>query len=157
MPAKYRTILVPTDLSELSSAALDHALALAGEGSRIILCHVVDDMPLTYGYVGIAAVGAELRTRVSQEANEELEEFARDAKVPPGVRIERRIVHGTPFAAVIDLARKEGADLIVMSTHGRTGLKHMLIGSVAERVVRQAPCPVLVVRPESMVYGEGEE
>jgi len=152
MAILFRTVLVPTDFSDLSKAAIEYAFGVAERGARIILCHVVDDLPLAYGYVGAAAAGPELRTTLAREASAAMDQFAPNP--PAGIVIDRQIVHGTPFAAIVDLARKEAVDLIVMSTHGRTGLKHALIGSVAERVVRKAPCPVLVVRPKSMVVGD---
>ena len=147
MPGRtFRTILVPTDFSEYSASALDLAVDMVEPGGKLILAHVVDDVPLTYGYVGVTTVPADLRARVDQEATRELNGFG-PATPPPGITLERRLLHGTPFVAIVQEARVANADLIVMGTHGRTGIKHMLIGSVAERVVRKAGCPVLVVRP----------
>jgi nucleotide-binding universal stress UspA family protein len=148
---QYQTILVPTDFSKSSLAALEYALELAASDCRIVLCHVVDDVPLSYGYVGTAALGPDLRRRMAEEAEEEILGYV-PKELPPGVQVEHQILHGVPFAAIIKLARDEGAELIVMSTHGRTGIKHALIGSVAEKVVRKAHCPVLVVRPEGQTF-----
>jgi nucleotide-binding universal stress UspA family protein len=69
------------------------------------------------------------------------------ADLTPGVKISTAVEMGVPFQAILDKAEKENVDLIVMSTHGRTGLRHVLIGSVTERVVREARCPVLSIRP----------
>ena len=83
---------------------------------------------------------------MTEEAGKELEAFlaggGRD-----GVNVERRVLHGSPFVSIARIAKEEDVDIIVMGTHGRSGLKHILIGSVAEKVVRKSPCPVLVVRP----------
>jgi nucleotide-binding universal stress UspA family protein len=153
MPGKqFRTILVPTDFSEPSGQALDLALGLVEPGGTLILIHVVDDIPLTYGYVGVASTPAELRARVDGEATRELQAFG-PAASPSGIALDRRLLHGTPYMAIVQEAQTARADLIVMGTHGRTGLKHILIGSVAEKVVRKAGCPVLVVRPPE--HGSG--
>jgi nucleotide-binding universal stress UspA family protein len=151
---KFRTILVPTDFSDPSARALDMALDIVAPGGRLLLVHVVDDVPLTYGYVGVASTPAELKARVDAEAKRELEAFG-PAEPPAGAAVGRRVLHGTPWMAIVEEARTTGADLIVMGTHGRTGLKHVLIGSVAERVVRKAGCPVLVVPPHGAGSGNG--
>jgi nucleotide-binding universal stress UspA family protein len=142
---KFQKILAPTDFSEPSARALEYALDLVESGGKVIVCHVVDDTPLTYGYVGLATPAEELRTAMSREAGGELDKFGPKTG-ERGVAVERLLVHGTPFLEIIRLARNEGVDLIVMGTHGRTGIRQVLIGSVAEKVVRKAPCPVLVVR-----------
>ena len=151
MPAKFMKILTPTDFSRPSTDALEIALEIAAPGAWVLLCHVVDDLPLTYGYVGIATPTPELRSRMTREAEKELAGFGpKEARAD--VTVERRVIHGTPFLEIVRLAREEGVDLIVMGTHGRTGLKQMLIGSVAEKVVRKAPCPVLVVRAKGTQF-----
>ena len=151
MPAKFMKILAPTDFSEPSALALETALEVAAPGASILLCHVVDDLPLTYGYVGIATPTPELRSRMTREAEKELEGFG-PKDVRADVTVVRRVIHGTPFLEIVRLAREEEIDLIVMGTHGRTGLQQILIGSVAEKVVRKAPCPVLVVRAKGTQF-----
>jgi nucleotide-binding universal stress UspA family protein len=86
----------------------------------------------------------DLRTRLSQTAHDELLAF-----IPAGAdmnRIRTHILHGSPWDQIVEFARDKQVDLIVMGTHGRTGIGHALIGSVAERVLRRAPCPVMVIR-----------
>lgn len=138
------TVVVPTDFSDASRMALHYGMDLVHPDGKVILCHVVDDVPLTYGYVGIALTPGDVRSKLGAEAQKELESFV--PANPDGVRIETRILHGPPHREIVDLARSEKADLVVMGTHGRSGLEHALLGSVAERVVRKATCPVMVVR-----------
>jgi len=141
------TILCPTDFSEPSRAATEYALELARRfDARLQLLFVVEN-PVLYspalgGYVPKA---------------EDLERFAQTALdnwVLPddaaGIEIERRWVHGHPYAQIVGEAREHDVDLIVMGTHGRGFLPHLLLGSVAERVVRYAPCPVLTVRSKEL-------
>ena len=151
MALGFKKILAPTDFSKPSADALVVALDIAVPGALVIVCHVVDDLPLTYGYVGLAAPTPEIRSRMGLEAERELEKFL-PAVSRKDITLERRVVHGTPFLEIVRLAREEGVDLIVMGTHGRTGLQQILIGSVAEKVVRKAPCPVLVVREKGSGY-----
>ena len=151
MPKLFRKILAPTDFSEPSRIAVNYAVDMAAPGGTVILCHVVDDIPLTYGYVGVAVPPPELGRKMAEEAARELDRFVPDS-VPQGVTIERRVLHGSAFVSIVRLAREEDVDIIVMGTHGRSGLKHILIGSVAEKVVRKSPCPVLVVRPPNAKF-----
>ncbi len=143
---RFNKVLIPTDFSDPSREAARVGVGLVAEGGTVILCHVVDDTPLTYGYVGVTLSQPELQSRLAREAENELETFS-VPETPSGVRVERRILHGNPFVSLVQFAREENVDLIVIGTHGRTGLRHILIGSVAEKVVRKAYCPVLVVRP----------
>jgi nucleotide-binding universal stress UspA family protein len=91
--------------------------------------------------VELASYVAEIEA-VAQQRMEAPQKRVQDAGLPEAIRI----VHGVPFREIIDTAKDIQADLIIMGTHGRTGVPHLLIGSVAERVVRLAPCPVLVTR-----------
>ncbi len=144
MARKFMKIVAPTDFSETSREAVRYAMDLVAPGGTILVCHVVDDVQLTYGYVGVAVPPPELDRRVTDEAQRELADFV-PAPVPEGVTVEQKVLHGSPYLGIVKMAKDRKADLIVMGTHGRTGLKHMLLGSVAEKVVRRAPCPVLVV------------
>ena len=135
-----RTILFPTDFSTASDAALPHAEALAKQsGARLVVVHV-EEPPLAYGggelYYGLPEPNSE-RIRAMLEAIRPA-----DAAVP----CEHRLTMGDPAGEVVRLATDEGAEMIVMGTHGRTGLTRLLMGSVAEAIVRRAPCPVLVYR-----------
>jgi nucleotide-binding universal stress UspA family protein len=134
------TLLHPTDFSERSEYAFRLACSLARDyGARLVVLHVVTPPVVIYGE-GVVPPEPEMFRAEAQEKLNRLEAPA------PGVGMERRLTEGDPVAEILRLARESGADLIVLGTHGRTGLGRLLMGSVAEQVVRQAPCPVLTIR-----------
>lgn len=141
-------ILVPFDFSEGAKLALDHAVAHARQfKARLTLLHVVHLPFRGIGFGPGEDVGME--ARLCADMGKHLSALARKI-ARQGVSAESLVRSGHPWLEVIDLAGQRSCDLIIMGTHGRTGLKHVLLGSVAERVVRHAPCPVLVVRePET--------
>jgi nucleotide-binding universal stress UspA family protein len=149
----YRRILVPVDFSPSSDHALAAALDLAGKlGARLFLLHVVP-IPLPgWEVYGHEFAPEQLIEKGREGAERELGALAA-ARSSGAVPIEPLVRVGMPFLEIIAAAREIGADLIVMGTHGRTGLAHVLIGSVAERVVRGSPCPVLTVRHPSLAVG----
>jgi len=134
----FRKILVPTDLSETSLAALRRALDMArrAEGS-VTLLHVYHLPPYELNDDTADRIASAARTAVEALAHQ----FA-EAAVP----LVPVILAGSAAETIVEYARRERMDLIAIGTHGRTGLAHILLGSVAERVVRFAPCPVLTVR-----------
>jgi nucleotide-binding universal stress UspA family protein len=134
------TILHPTDFSEQSGYALLLAGALARDyGARLVVLHAVAPPTVAYGE-GIIPPEPDL---LLDEARAQLEQLkVPDASVPT----ERRFEEGDPATEILHTAGEIHADLIVMGTHGRTGLSRLLMGSVAEQVMRQAPCPVLIVK-----------
>jgi nucleotide-binding universal stress UspA family protein len=140
-----RTILVPSDFSECSDAALRYGLELARRfDAELHLLHVVQD-PLTQPWAaeGFSAPLFEVVDKWQQEAK------ARLAQSVPTADAHRVTVSATvawPYAEILRYAIENNVDLIVMGTHGRGGVTHMLLGSIAEKVVRRAPCPVLTVR-----------
>jgi nucleotide-binding universal stress UspA family protein len=142
-----KTILVPTDFSDTANAAVRCAAALAETlGSRLILLHVVEDV-VAKGLT--AGIGASAVRRLQDEATKEAaDKLDRALAEPPLNRtgVDRAVVAGDPFAGILSYADEHHVDLIVLGTNGRTGIAHMLLGSVAERVVRTSPCPVLTVR-----------
>ncbi len=142
---KLERILVPTDFSGYSKQAIAYACELAKRfAAELHLLHVVQFPIVAAPYTG-AVAQAGLRPEVS--ARKELEDLQASA-LDQIARVERMVRAGAPFVEIVRHAKEKEIDLIVMGTHGRTGLAHMLIGSVAEKVVRKAPCPVLTVRPE---------
>lgn len=139
-----RRILIPTDGSEGVKPAVRKAIDLAAAlGSEVLGLYVVDSaafaaLPGDFGW-------GTIRTAFAEQADAALgfvEEAARERGVPSA----RRVTEGHPAAEIVRVAEEWPADLVVMGTLGRTGLAHLLLGSVAERVIRHAPCPVLVVR-----------
>jgi nucleotide-binding universal stress UspA family protein len=143
-----KKILAPTDISDLSVAGLRRALEMAkASGAEVIVQHVVRQPILFHSDFPPADIP--LIADIVAERKSLLEDYMEwnFADLTPGLKVSIIVETGIPYAAILDKARKENVDLIVMSTHGRTGLMHVLIGSVTERVVRQALCPVLSIRP----------
>jgi nucleotide-binding universal stress UspA family protein len=135
-----KLILVPIDFSESSEAALGWATVLARDtGAKLLLVHV-ETVPLTTG-------GGEYIYAIPEPPTQELQERLRQVAVKDAsVAVERRLLAGDPADAIIRVAQETGADMIVMGTHGRRGITRLLMGSVAESVVRRAACPVLTVK-----------
>jgi universal stress protein A len=144
---RFRTILVPLDFSETSGAALEMAIRLAGEGGATLHLLHAYEIPLgTIPPYGVA-VPASVLDEVRDAAARRLEKAVQRVE-GAGVACRTHLVHAAPAEAIVEAAREMGADLIVMGTRGLAGVKHLLLGSVAERVVRQAPCPVLTTKPQ---------
>jgi universal stress protein A len=140
-------ILVPTDFSPTADEALDYAFGLAERfGASLELLHVLDDPFVTDGMSAEAYIteAPMIRTAMLQDAREKLRHRAGSCEA--GVQVETEVLFGHGARTIAEYAAERGADLIVMGTHGRTGFAHLLVGSVAERLVRTAPCPVLTVR-----------
>jgi nucleotide-binding universal stress UspA family protein len=145
---EIRSILAPTDFSQHAASGLRYACGLAQKfGSTVHLLHVLPEVVAPVGPepMLVPTVPAEYYREAEQSAMQALETaIPADCGVPSDVR---RSVHwGDPVLAIVNYAREHAIDLVVISTHGRTGLRHVLLGSVAERIVREAPCPVLTVR-----------
>jgi universal stress protein A len=146
---KIRSILLPTDFSECASHALAYATDLARDAGAAILCvHVVEPVMPTVGYTGITEPlpMADISEQLEDSAARNLPKIA-DSEECAGLEVEEVVAHGDPASEIVRVARERGVDLIVISSHGRTGLGRILFGSTAEAVVRHAPCPVLVVKP----------
>jgi nucleotide-binding universal stress UspA family protein len=143
-----KNILVATDFSEPSDAALTYGRALARTfGATLHLAHVVDSVPtFVYGADAYAVSMPELQQELEDAARRQLAELLVDNDRPPLPARLVLLTSNAPAAAIVDYAKGERIDLIVAGTHGRGGVTHLLMGSVAERVVRTAPCPVLTVR-----------
>ena len=140
-----RRILVPVDFSDCSLAGLRCALKVAKEfGARIIVLHVADLGPVMMT-TGCGDYDSPSYSKAAQRScRDQMEAFLKRVDFD-GVQFDTAASAGYCPAAIYDAAEKKGADLIVISTHGRTGLRRALIGSVAEGTVRNATCPVLVV------------
>jgi universal stress protein A len=147
-PLRLKKILVPIDFSDCSKKALQYAFALGQQqNATLTLLYVVPPFSYggggEYGPIDYTSLEADMRS----SAKNELAALSRK-ELGDKVGAENVVRFGAPTMGIVDLAKSLPADMIVISTHGRTGLKHVLMGSVAEYVVRHAPCPVLVVRPE---------
>jgi nucleotide-binding universal stress UspA family protein len=141
-----KRVLVPIDFSETSEAALKYGVELAGTfGASLHLLHVVNQ-PLHEAWVAYAPPGAfvDIVERFTTHALESLERLVAPTEVTSG-RVVLRTVCGDPIDEILKYARDHNTDLIVCGTHGRRGWAHIAMGSVAENVVRRAPCPVLTV------------
>jgi nucleotide-binding universal stress UspA family protein len=144
--ALIRRILVPVDFSEHSRDALRYAVDLGSVfDAELVLIHVVESMayPADLGYA-LAPI-PQLERELTERGKAELERLARET-VGGKLAVRLHVPAGRPFVEIIKAAREFEADLIVIATHGHTGVEHILFGSTAEKVVRKAPCPVLVVR-----------
>jgi nucleotide-binding universal stress UspA family protein len=136
----FKTILFATDFSPASQASFVIAAALARDyRARIIAVHVVE--PVQVGY-------SEFTSYVGPEEDRgQAMEMLQALRAPsPMVTIEHRLLEGDPATVIVETAAETGADIIVMGTHGRAGLSRLVMGSVAEEVLRRAPCPVLTIR-----------
>lgn len=145
---KFNRILAPTDFSAYSDEGLRFAIDLAELfGSELTVLNVLrpdeikqrQAMPLPSGYLDT------IYRETKQKARDHFDEMMKERRHDLEVRFE--VASGDPFVEIIRKAREQQSDMIVLATHGRTGLKHVLLGSVAEKVVRSADCPVLSIKP----------
>jgi universal stress protein A len=142
----FRKVLCPIDFSEHSLAALDVALKVVQQNdAKLYLMNVA---PMPAGAAGFQPVPLDPYPVLDEERQQQLAKLGRE-KIPAMVRYETIVVSGDPAEQVLDAARSIGADLIVMGTHGRKGLGHLVLGSVAERVVRESPTPVLTAHSKA--------
>ena len=146
MEPDIKKVLVPIDFSDYSKNSLRYAVNFAKQfNAEIYLIYVVE--PVIYppdfsmGQIAIPSVNAEWDER----AKVELDNLAK-TEIPEGVNVKTILKNGKPFLEIIDTASEENIDLIIIATHGHTGMEHLLFGSTAEKVVRKAPCPVLTLR-----------
>lgn len=141
----FQKILCPVDYSNCSMSALTYATELAlKDSARLYLLYVKDERVSDYGGLKFDAEfnhTAETVTGMEQKLRSSIPEEIRCS-----INVEILIRAGVPFEEILKVARDNVTDLIVMGTHGRTGITHMVIGSVAEKVIRNAPCPVLCIR-----------
>ena len=145
LPLRIKSILVPLDFSPPSKKALDYAVAFARQfKAKLTLVHVVEPVA-TPDFAASFPLAME-NDQSMAAAKKQLESLVKAARIPRSA-VEKILVRfGRSFHEIAGAARTRKVDLIIISTHGYTGLKHALLGSTTERVVRHAPCPVLVVR-----------
>ena len=146
---EIHSILFPTDFSECGNYALSYASSLARTFNASIICvNVIEPIVPTVGYSGMTEPLpiADITEQLEDSAERELPKLA-ECEECAGLNVEELVVHGEAAAEIVRVAREREVDLIVISSHGRTGLGRILFGSTAEAVVRHASCPVLVVKP----------
>jgi nucleotide-binding universal stress UspA family protein len=147
-----KKILVPQDFSEYSLHALKYAVTFAELfNSELIALHVVEPIvypaDFSFGQVSIPAMEEEIRKHSEEQLNELILR-----EIPGNIKVTSILKIGKPFSEIIEVAKSESVDLIVISSHGRTGMDHVLFGSTADKVVRKAPCPVLTIRPHEREF-----
>jgi nucleotide-binding universal stress UspA family protein len=136
----FKTILFATDFSPTSAVAFKVAGALARDyRARVIALHVIEPVRVGFSEYG-SYVGPEEDKGLAMESLRAIDAPS------PRVTLEYRLLEGDPATVIVETAAETGADLIVLGTHGRTGLSRLVMGSVAEEVLRRAPCPVLTIR-----------
>jgi universal stress protein A len=143
---QIKRILVPVDFSAQSLKALHYALSFADQyGAKLIVLNVVEPAvyPSELGYIP-SEIEA-LHENVMKNAKERLQDLVTN-RLPREIPAEYRVRVGSPYLEIAAAAKEMEADMIVIATHGYTGLRHVFLGSTAERVLRHAPCPVLTVR-----------
>lgn len=143
--ASRTRIVFPTDFSDTSVGALDWARKMAEQLTAELHCITVVEPPIVYTAMEVPAAVPTMEELVAQ-AEAQMEKFARESLTGFGQSPVTKVLEGRPVDQITDYAKEIGASMIVMSTHGRSGLSHLLIGSTAEGVVRHAACPVLTVR-----------
>jgi len=143
----FQKILVPLDFSDYTDEIMHIAVEIAQKfGSTIHLLHVIPNMDYFTPYESFLSVEnlVKIQRDIESEVGKDMDVVAKAIKDIP---VTKAIHTGVVSLEIIDYVRTENIDLVVMGTHGRGGLEHMLIGSVAEKVVRKSPCPVLTIRP----------
>jgi universal stress protein A len=147
----FARILVPVDYSPSSRQSAEYALALAAKvGAAVDVVHVWDRPTYISDAVMVRRQGEEQRSLadlIRENAESDMKEFISGLTIPPGVTLTQRLCSGEPVSTLIAELKKGGHELVVLGTHGRTGLAHVLLGSVAERLIRHSPVPVLTVPP----------
>jgi len=139
-------ILVPIDYSEHSRAALEYAGRLAlGLGASLDVVHVWDKPNFVPDHVLVGDPPRPLAVLVAQNAQREMDEFIARVALPEGVPYSCHLISGEPASACLDRIAAGGYDLVVVGTHGRSGVRHLLLGSIAERLVRLSEVPILTV------------
>ena len=145
---KLKTVLVATDFSNTSDAALEYGRELARTfGAKLQLLHVTDNIITRYAFEGAMALPVDVQIEYEKSSQDRVDAMLRDDDRRELGAIAVTRVSNAAADAIVEYAKEAGADVIVVGTHGRKALAHLVLGSVAERVVRLAPCPVLTVRP----------
>ena len=147
----FKKILCPVDFSQFTQEVINYAIDIAKKyGSELHVMHVVPNM--TYFTPYESFLTPENLVAIEKNIQDEVERKFTKLLKGDGVPTKRVVREGTAFVEIIDYAKTEGIDLIVMGTHGHSTIEHILIGNVAEKVVRKSPCPVMTIRPRGKVF-----
>ena len=147
-----KKILFPTDFSEASYYALSYAVKMKKLfNAELEIAHVLFDEANIVSFYLPQMTMQNISHEFEDGAMKQFEEFTANAPELEGVTFSKKLLKGTPYNEIVKEAAEGNFDLIIIGTHGRTGLEHVLFGSTAEKVVRKAPCPVLTVRPKGKV------
>jgi len=145
MSVQIRCILVPLDFSEHAAAVMEWAAHLAEQhGARVVLFHAYH-LPVEFQQLEGAYLPPDFWANVKSEAEVSLERYAEQLRTR-GIAVQTVVAEGYAATAIVDEVETQSADIVILGTHGLSGLKHMLLGSIAERVVQKAPCAVLTVK-----------
>ena len=149
---EVKKIIFPTDFSEASYNALEYAVYMSKMfNAELELVHVVfDETYLVTMYVPQGTLQGFLG-ELENGAQQHMDEFLQNCDILKDVKYTTHLLKGTPYSEIIKYADESGADLIVIGTHGRTGIEHVLFGSTAEKIISRANCPVLTVKPKTAV------
>lgn len=154
MSIRFQTVLYPTDFSPCAESVVGHVrLVVSAFQAQLHCLHVVDEAYQCWSAMGPESVPVgPSPDEVAKLAQEHLEKFCTDELSDLGCRPIVQVAAGRPFAEIIGYSLANNVDLIVMATHGRGAIAHMLLGSTTEKVVRKAPCPVLTIRPDGQEF-----
>ena len=148
----FKEIVVPTDFSEHSLRAIDYSVEIGDKfTSHLTLVYVVEPLLQAADLTWTTVDFEELNKAHKRSAEQQLQQL-HDDRIPKDVSCSTAILFGKPFVEILKYAKEENADLIVMATHGRGAITHLLMGSTAEKVVRKAPCPVLTVKHPKHIF-----
>ncbi|MFQ5647559.1 MAG: universal stress protein [bacterium] len=149
-----KKIAIPIDFSEYSQKALIYALSIAEQfKSEVHLLTVLDDRVYDDRRLAVYTLDELIKDRLKQQ-DEDLDAMIKEVLMPSQkkIKLKKVVKIGIPFSEIIKYAEEELIDLIIQGSHGRTGIAHLLVGSTTEKVIRKAPCPVLVVRPSEREF-----
>jgi len=147
----FKKILYPIDFSEYTEEITSYAVSIAKKyDSELHLLHVIPNLNYFTPYESFLTPEnlVAIEKNVEKEIEKDFDKVAKKIDIP----VRKSIKSGVTFVEIIDYIKEESIDLVVMGTHGRSGIEHILIGSVAEKVVRKSPCPVLTIRPKGKLF-----
>ena len=147
---EFKKILFPCDFTEGSQKVLSYALSAAEKyGSELYVFHVVDDLEDWRGVYGPHSLRLDIVRQALEQAVKVMEDFCEE-RLDQYPKLVKRLVSGDPAEQILNVIKSEDIDLVVMGTHGRRGLEHVFFGSVAEKITKQSPVPVMIMNPDKI-------